>query len=512
MPCCKVLSEHIDMKSKHTQTGWRICRLLIAVTCGLIVFAAKTHADLKFAELFKTNCILQRDAPLNVYGSGAAPGSSVTVQYSRQGLTETATATAGDGGEWLVVLPSLPASFEPATLKVSADGDSKTVSNVLVGEVWLAAGQSNMQMPFDWLPKAVKAERMQSINEPYIRFAKTAPYFSDTPQEDYPYGPKVNKVVWPSGSYEEKGVHRVRYMPMVSFYFAQELYRELNVPIGIIAVAYSGTRIRSWMTEEAIEVAAPAALNNPGTGANQPAGCYNRMIHPARNYTIRGVIWYQGEDDTKIDSAGDRPDQYRKLFPALIRSWRSIFKNPDMPFYFVQLCQFNQSGSHDWPALRSAQQMGLSEPNTGMAVTIDSGNPKNIHPTDKEIPGERLARLALKRTYGKSSIIDSGPFFSRADYNSDGTVRIHFTDIADGLVGDATLNGFELAGADGRYHQAVASIDSKTNTVVLSSTDVSTPESVRYAWKSHFSDANPLTLKNSAGLPAAPFQTQKSEG
>lgn len=476
------------MKRYPGVTPSRCLARLAGIIIGLTTFSLSASATVAFASLFKTNSVLQRDMPLNVYGTGA-PGEQVTVTYARTGYSKSASATTDAGGRWLAVLPALPASFNPATLTATGT-NTVALSNVLVGEVWLAAGQSNMQMTFDWGDQAA----LSQINEPYVRRFSISPWYSSTPLDDYPSG------AWSTGSVQNEAL----YFSQASYYFAKQLRDQLNVPVGMLPVALSGTRIRSWMTTDAIssDPAGVFALANPGNDQNSPAACYNAMINPVLKHTFRGVIWYQGESD----ATDTRPDQYRTLFPTLIRSWREDFGRPSMPFYFVQLPQYNAGPYNDWPAMRAAQAMGLKETGTGMAVMIDSGESGNIHPHDKPLVGERLGRLALKRTYGQASVVDSGPLFGSVDFESDGTVRVHFTDVGGGLTGASSLNGFELAGTDEVFHSASAVIDSSGSAVLVSSTAVPIPVRIRYAWSNHYPSGSPLSLANSAGLPAAPFE------
>jgi sialate O-acetylesterase len=497
-------------------------------------YCAPASADVKLARLFTNHTVLQRDTAIPIWGT-ADPGEQVNVVIG----TDKATATADTQGNWMVKLPQHPASAQPAEIAVT--GKNKiTVHDVLVGDVWLASGQSNMEMAFFWTAQGKAAAK--TIDSPMIRIFKVQASPKETPQ-----------TTLDRGGWAVCGAkHSVENLTQLGYYFARELQQKLGIPIGIIDSSSSGTSIDAWMSVEtlAADPAAPAikerwqkhladypakkakyeadkaaweaakaaaqAEGKPfkkqspwppsGPGSTQsPSGLYNSMIHPLIPYALRGAIWYQGENNTKTAKL------YRTLFPSLIQGWRTAFAQNELPFYWVQLPNYNMGTEFgdDWAGVREAQAMALSLPGTGQAVTIDIGDSNNVHPNNKPEVARRLALIALARTYGDKTIVDSGPVFDRAEFRGGDPVRIHFKQVAAGLknkAGDGvgTLAGFELAGEDKRFRPAEARIDVATNTVLVSSKSVPAPVAIRYAW--HNNPAG-LTLANSEGLPLAPFRT-----
>lgn len=496
--------------------------ILAAAVCACV--PTPSSANVKLARVFGECMVLQRDKPLPVWGA-ADPGEEITVTLG----TDKASVTADAAGKWLVRLPARPATAEPIEMTVTGK-NRIALKNILVGDVWLASGQSNMQFAFFWAKTG--QEELQNADYPLIRFFNVATCSSDTPRD-------LDRGGWnictPKGA--------MNYSKL-AYYFARDIHRKTNVPIGIISSAFSGTAIDAWMdapslaadpagaallerwqkvleeypakkeryveakaaweAEKAAAVAAgqkfaKPAPNPPASPGSQsaPSSLYNAMIHPFVPLALRGVIWYQGENNTKA------PEQYRTLFPSLIKGWRTAFGQSDLPFYWVQLTIYNTADGN-WPGLREAQTAALALPHTGQAVTIDIGEGSNIHPNNKEEVGRRLALIALARTYGDKSVVDSGPVFERAEF-SGGAARIHLRSLAGGLQKKdpaAPIAGFEIAGADKIFRPAAAEIDGAT--LLIKSPSVSEPAAVRYAWRNNIGGLN---LLNSAGLPLAPFRT-----
>lgn len=506
--------------------------ILFAAVCA--GFCVPAGADVTLARLFRDHAVLQRDAAIPVWGT-ADPGEQVAVVVGN----DRSTATADAQGHWRVTLPPRPASAQGVEIAVTGK-NRITVRDVLVGDVWLASGQSNMEMAFFWTEQGKAAAK--AVDVPLIRIFKVKAKPQETPQ------PSLEQGGWTVCTPGNNVVN----LTQLGYYFARELQQKLGVPIGIIDSSCSGTSIDAWMSAAALAAdpagpavherwqkrlaeypaakaryeeakaaweaakAAAKAEGKPftkpspwppsGPGSTQaPSGLYNAMIHPLVPYGLRGVIWYQGENNTK------RPDLYRTLLPSLIRGWRSDFARNELPFYWVQLPNYNMGTEFgdDWAGLREAQAMALALPNTGQAVTIDIGEGNNIHPNNKPEVARRLALVALARTYGDKTVRDSGPVFDRAEFHGGDPVRIHFKQVAAGLKNKAgddagPLAGFEMAGADKVFHPAEARLDGATNTVRVSAKGVPAPVAVRYAWRN-----NPtgLNLVNSAGLPLAPFRT-----
>lgn len=488
----------------------------------LLSLGATAHANIVLAPLFTDNAVLQRDKPVPVWGTADA-GEKVTVSFAGQ----TVAATADAAGKWSATLAALPANATPANLVVTGS-NTVTLTNVVVGEVWLASGQSNME----WVLKNVYDASLDvagSAANPLIRHIKIARKVSDTP------------LTTATGAWEVADPKTTGEFTAVGYYFALDLYRVLNVPVGIINSSWGGTRVEAWMDPVALKTdpafasvanewtqrleaysaakakyeaavavwkdeqsaaktagkpfmkRAPSEPAAPG-GLWTPSGLNNGMIAPLVPYALRGVIWYQGE------SNAGKAAEYRALFSALITGWRNQFAQGDFPFYWVQLANFQSASDTNWAFLREAQTQTLALPATGQAVTVDIGNLNDIHPRNKKDVGRRLARLALARTYDQK-IVDSGPVFVRAVREGDG-FRVSFTEIHRGLIAPLnTLGGFELAGEDKVFKPANAKIEK--DTVFVTSAEVPAPVAVRYAWRN-----SPLAgLFNLEGLPAVPFRS-----
>ena len=486
--------------------------------------AGAAHADVHLPALFSDNMVLQRDAPIPVFGTAAA-GESVTVSLG----TAKGAATAGADGKWLVKLAALPATD---SLELTVSGkNAVTVHNVAIGEVWLCSGQSNMAL--DVSGSEGSKEMIASSTNPRLRLFKVAMTPADRPQSDV------------QGQWTPAAPATVARFSAVGYYFGRNLQKELNVPVGLVCSAVGATSAGAWMSREALledpavakvvtswdqtlagypaakkqydEVAmvqwqadadkAKAAgqpepkkppLPRGPWMANRPTALFNGMIAPLMPYGIKGVIWYQGENNA---GAGR---QYRTTFPRLIKDWRERWGQGDFPFLFVQLAAFKKrqeapSEASEWAEVREAQFMTTAVPHTAMASAIDIGDADNIHPRNKQEVGRRLALAALSTEYGRPGEFAGPAYLSFAV--EDSKIRLRFTH-ADGLQphGDKLL-GFAIAGADKNFVWADATIDG--NSVVLSNPMVTAPTAARYSWAN-----NPIgNLYNNAGLPASPFRT-----
>ncbi|MDR2674679.1 MAG: serine hydrolase [Opitutaceae bacterium] len=494
--------------------------LLFLLVCDVL------RADVSPAPLFCDGAVLQRGKPVPVWGT-AAPGERVSVAFAGN----TLSTVAGAGGQWRATLPAMPASGEPRDLIISGN-NRIDIKNVVVGEVWLASGQSNMERI---LRRTYSGdfETAAAIHPP-VRHFKVAWKVSHVPLGEA------------GGKWEEASAAAVGEFTAVGYHFAGALWRALGVPVGIINSSWGGTRIEAWMDREAAgasngaefaliyerwrevlknypaaragyeaaraawEKERDAAAENggafsrrpppppPGPGhQDTPCGLYNGMIHPLVPYAMSGMLWYQGE------SNAGRADEYHAFFSAMIHGWRRAFGQGELPFYWVQLANYkhNGAGNADYALLREAQARTLALPRTGQAVTIDIGDVNDIHPLNKREVGWRLARLALARDYGLASIADSGPEFRRAGRERDG-MRVFFKPSKSPLASPRGVlpAGFELAGADGAWHPAAARIEG--GTIFAGSPAAPRPAAVRYAWK----NAPEAGLFNEAGLPAAPFR------
>lgn len=490
-------------------------------------------ADVVPAPLFQDRAVLQQGRPVPVWGT-AQPGEKITVTYARRGVTGSASATAGPDGRWRAALPALQASAEPATLTF-AGRNTVTLSDILVGEVWLCSGQSNMAWLLKWARDGKAA--IAAADRPLIRHFKIKQASARAPSST------LDGALWETASPATAGDFTA-----VGYLFAVELQSSLGVPVGIINASYGGTPVESWMSDASLRSApalksvldrvdritaawpatlaryradteawkqAEAAAKAEGRSfttpkPRQPVGpghpympsqAYNAMLHPLVGYGLRGTLWYQGEANAGGSETAAPPSDYAVLFRSLIRHWRADWAQGDFPFLFVQLANYKDGDADglSWSALREAQAAALAEPATGMAVAIDVGDPDDIHPRDKQSVAHRLAALALKQVYGRADVVADGPSLLRWTV-SGSAARLEF-DHAQGLA-LTSPSGFELAGSDRVFHPAEARIDRAT-TVIVSSPSVPAPVAVRYAWR----NAPSAGLKNTAGLPAAPFRT-----
>lgn len=480
---------------QHTTTPFRHvnCLWLVLAFAWTALAAAAARADVVLPAIFGDHMVLQADRDVPVWGT-AEPGEAVTVRVQGQ----QKRTTAGPDGRWRVTLDPLEAGGEPTEVVVRGN-NAITFRDVLVGEVWLCSGQSNMGYPLKHAAGGAKA--VKAADRPRLRLFTVGRVHPDTPQTTL------------TGQWKVCSPETVGGFSAVAYFFGVEVQDALDRPVGLIQASWGGTRAEAWLPREAFDALKlpyePAWTNEwlhpkPKRGSQAPAvarpheapaGLFNGMIAPLAGYALRGFVWYQGETNTAYG------EHYRDVLAALVASWRAAWGQGDAPFLVVQLPNFRNSRS--WPLLRAGQAAVAKElPNVGLAVTIDVGNPKNIHPAEKRTVGKRLALIARKLAYGED-VPYSGPTY-RALHVEGAEARIEFDHVHDGLKkkgGD--LAGFELAGADGTFHAAAARIDG--DQVVLTAPGVPAPRAVRYAW-SNDPEAN---LYNSADLPAAPFEAKR---
>ncbi len=514
---------------------WLLC------LAGWLALAAPAAADVKLPGFFGDNQVLQRDLPVPIWG-WAKPGETVTVTFAGQ----TKTATTDAEGRWLVKLEPLPANDQPAVLTVAA-ANQLECKNVLVGDVWVCSGQSNMEMTVFGSLDAAKF--IAEAKYPAIRQVRIPKNNQAKPQADV------------KGNWAVCSPDTVSNFTAAGYYFAREIHRELKVPVGLIFTSWGGTCIETWicpqgyaavpelqdLTEKvqswdattapgqaawgksladlkawlpvaeaalAAKQAVPDApgLPQPGDSQMVPTKLYNGMIHPLLPYAIKGALWYQGEAN------GGEGDSYFRKMQALIQGWRQVWGQRDFPFYFVQLPNFQAvldtpGAGNGWARLREAQLKTLSLPNTGMAVAIDLGEAQDVHPRNKQEVGRRLAQWALKQTYGRD-VVPSGPIYKGQKIEGD-RIRISFDYAGSGLmvgqkkgleptqaVAGGQVKRLAIAGADKKFVWAQAKIEGAE--LVVSSPQVKQPVAVRYAFSMNPEGCN---LYNQEGLPASPFRT-----
>lgn len=457
---------------------------------------------LKAAHIFGDNMVLQRGKKIPIWGRGV-PGQPVRIQVGNRSWQSRADKQSGI---WQIDLDSLPVGSNYSLMITQPKQDTILFKNVAVGEVWLCSGQSNMEWPVR-LSNNAEAEAA-AANFPLIRHVKVTRRASLAPEDSLAVG-----------SWEVTVPQTAPHFSAVAYFFARHLYDSLKVPIGLINSSWGGTQVESWISRERLATLPDIASELPRvpmagdslTNAliqrnpnRYPTILYNAMIYPLQRYALRGVIWYQGETNA------ERAVQYAQTFPLLIKDWRKQW-GEELPFLFVQLANWkaaggnSQNGGSEWAELREAQQSALQLPQTAMAVTIDIGNSEDIHPRNKQDVGKRLALQALHLVY-KRDIAFTHPTFAEK-VMEDETLMLYFRNTYGKLIAKndryGYVRGFELAGKDGVFYPAQARIIGNDR-MILSCTQVSRPEYVRYAWADDPADAN---VFNAIGLPLAPFRT-----
>lgn len=516
-------------------------RQLLALLAALLLAPASglQAAEPKLSGVFCDHAVLQRDMPVPIWG-WSTPDDAVTVEFAGQ----TKTTTAEAGGQWRVTLDPMPASAEPRELRVSGRSGVALCQDVVVGEVWLASGQSNMHWTF---AKEHGIERndeeLDAARDPLVRQLTVSKRCSPDPVRT-PTGQ------WHACTRETLLENGLWGDSALAYLYARDLRQKLGVPVGVINASMGGVAIECWTSEEAQRKApelrslletwdareaafepvraeqeaayqtrldtwreavkkaraagtapppAPPKPQDPRLDGKRPGNYFNAMISPLIPYAIRGAIWYQGESNAKSVETGLL---YRKQLPLLIGDWRARW-GYDFPFAWVQLPNYGGGGvSQDaWVLVREAMLKSLAVPKTGMALAIDIGDPKDVHPRNKQDVAHRLARWALGDVYRQPTGATSGPL--PAGHEVHGTEMILSFKHTDGglLAKGAELKGFLIAGEDRQWKQAAARIEGVT--VKVSHPEVEKPMAVRYAWA-----ANPeCNLFNGAGLPASPFRT-----
>jgi sialate O-acetylesterase len=466
---------------------------------ALVLCAAPCLADVRLPKILGSNMVLQRDSEVTIWGwSDAGEEVRVTCDW----LDTAARVDADADGKWQVSIKTGEAGG-PHSMTI-AGKNSITLEQILFGQVWIGSGQSNMEMPLVAVSGAYtsikdSATEVAEAKYPEIRIFQAGNFSSKEPLDDVESGISMYGIPPAACKWQACTPATIPTFASTAYFFARELHTKLNVPIGIIDASWGGTSAETWVPASGLKALGfTAELEQAATLPQKPdqkipTRLYNGMIHPLRKFTIKGVVWYQGEGN-----AG-RADKYRQLFSTMIREWREAF-GYEFSFYFVQISPFNY-GDVNAAYLREAQLETLSLPKTGLAVTMDIGNLSDIHPKNKQEVGRRLALWALANDYGRD-VVCSGPVY-REWVPSDGQARLKFDHVGGGL---ATRDGeppshFEIAGADQVFHQATAVIEG--NEVVVSSAQVAEPKAVRYAFTSN---AMP-NLMNKKGLPASSFRT-----
>jgi sialate O-acetylesterase len=503
--------------------------VIVAICFGLIsawlcISPWPANADVRMPHVFSNSMVLQRDMPVPVWG-WAEPGEEVTVKFAGQELKAKADAK----GKWMVKLTAMKAGG-PFDMEIIGKNTIK-ITDILIGEVWVCSGQSNMQ--WGVASSANAQQEIAAADFPKIRLFGVPNVTAGLPAFDV------------SAAWTPCNPNTVPGFSAVGYFFGRELFKNLDVPIGLINVSWGGTRIEPWTPIEGFadipgvkdiydrilktqsdfhaafskqlddidkwvedarkalaggEMLTPLAyVQHPLNSAGEPTGIYNAMVSPLVPYAIRGAIWYQGESNRGEGML------YLEKMKALIAGWRKVWNQGDFPFYYVQLAPYRYDANlYQLPEIWEAQTAALSIPNTGMAVTTDIGNIVDIHPTNKQDVGKRLSLWALAKTYSKQGIVYSGPLFKSLAIEG-GKAVISFDNIGGGLASrdGKPLTWFEIAGDDKKFVKATATVQG--DKIEVTSPDVPKPVAVRFGWNQ---EAEP-NLMNKEGLPASPFRTDK---
>jgi len=516
---------------------WNRLALVLGIS-SFLVGPGASLANVKVPAIFSDHMVLQQQMAVPVWGTASA-GEQVTVTFREQ----KQTAAADESGKWHVKLQPLQVG-EPGELKIEGK-NTVTFHDVLVGEVWVCSGQSNMEMGISQVKDA--QEEIAAADYPKIRIFTVPKHVWPKPLADITQQPRApSDAHWLVCSPKTIAQGGWGGFSAAAYFFGRDLHKKMDVPVGLIHTSWGGTpaeawtpvsylqsdselspilerwgkqlvgfdeqlkqfsqKIESWQSAGAkLEDAPDASLpQDPRANPWWPSGLYNGMIAPILPYAMRGATWYQGE------SNANRAYQYRKLLPAMIKSWRDAWGEGEFPFLIVSLANFTpvaqEPGDSDWAELREAQAMTAAQPHNAQALAIDIGDANDIHPKDKQTVGARLALAARAIAYGEQ-IEFSGPWYDSMKIDGD-TVRLNFKHVDGGLItrGGDTVKGFQIAGDDHTWHWADAKINGSS--VVVHSDEVPHPAAVRYAWAN-----NPVcNLYNKDGLPAVPFRTDDWKG
>jgi sialate O-acetylesterase len=470
---------------------------MVSLFLGFVLSVVAVSAEIKVASVLGDNMVLQRNAVVKLWGK-ASPNKKMSVKTEWNNVTFSTTCK--ENGDWDIKVKTTDAGG-PYTIQISQGEDKVLLKNILLGEVWVCSGQSNMEMPisgYGYQPILGSADALLDADNSQIRLFTVKKSAMDTPQDTC------------GGSWLMANAESVGKFSAVGYFYAKLLQQKLNVPVGMIFSSVGGTRIESWMSDEAMKSFPEATkkLSKISKKEQQPTKLYNGMIHPIINYTIKGVIWYQGESNRN-----DYQD-YAKLLPVMVDSWRNDFGLGLFPFYYVQIAPYayNDCKALQSSFLREAQFKALFNiPNSGMVCTLDLGNEHWIHPSDKAPVAKRLALYALSETYNFKGLPYKSPIYKSMAV-TDSIVTLNFDNAETGMTTyDKGVDCFEIAGRDSVFYPAkLIPLNNENRKVQIVSSKVKTPVAVRYAFQNF-----PKTegyLYNTAGLPLFPFRTDTWQG
>ncbi|NEU07040.1 sialate O-acetylesterase [Flavihumibacter sp. R14] len=456
---------------------------------ALFLAALNVSGKILLPSVIADNMVLQQNSKVALWGKAKVNSRIlITTSWNKK---EYATGSDEKNGSWKLLVET-PSAGGPFQITIS-DGEKLTLTNILIGEVWVCSGQSNMEMPvkgFINQPTLNSNEILMDADNPQIRLIRYERDLTRTPQYDCK-----------STSWQVSNAQSVKDFSAVGYQFAQILQRKLKVPVGIIMSTWGGTKIEAWMTENSLksfpEIKIPAVSDTAKIIKNDPAVLFNAMINPIIGYGIKGVVWYQGEQNRSNHHI------YDKLMVSMVKEWRTLWNRDEFPFYYVQIAPYKYKdviGPAD--LLREAQLKASKQiPNSGMVVSMDVGAENFIHPPDKTTISKRLANWALANNYGMKGLAYASPVYKSMKIDKD-VATIFFENVENGLSSFGnTLSAFEVAGEDKVFYPAKARITATG--VTVQSDQVKSPVAVRYAFK----DWIVGDLFNTEGLPASPFRT-----
>ena len=462
-------------------------RRLLCLVLNVLLGVVAAHARVILPSIFSDNMVLQQKDEVPLWGK-AAPRKAISIITSWN--NKKYTVVSDSEGAWRIKVTT-PTAGGPYTI-IFSDGEKLTLQNILIGEVWICSGQSNMEMPvkgFGNQPILGSSDILFDADNSQIRLIRFERAMSRTPQAD-----------GHSTSWQVSDAESAREFSAVGYQFAQMLQRKLKVPVGMIMSTWGGTKIEAWMSESSLkafpDISIPALNDTARIIKNDPTVLFNAMIHPFLGYGVKGVLWYQGEQNRS------NPQLYDRLMVAMVNEWRGRW-NRDFPFYYVQIAPFKYKDTIGPANLLREAQLKASTliPNAGMVVTMDVGAEHFIHPPDKTTIARRLAYWAMANTYGMKGLPFASPVFKSMTIDN-GAAIISFHYAENGLTSfGKALSAFEIAGEDKVFYPATARITGRG--VVVQSDGVKKPVAVRYAFK----DWVEGDLFNTEGLPASPFRT-----
>jgi sialate O-acetylesterase len=450
-----------------------------------LLFSLNSFSKVTLPAIIGSGMVLQQQGNATLWGK-AKSGSKITVITSWN--QKAYVASVAKDGAWKLSVAT-PKAGGPYSISFN-DGEKLVLNDILIGEVWLCSGQSNMEMPvrgYNNQPIANSNDLLADAEEPGVRLFRIEKNMSRTPLTEL------------NAKWEHTNAETVGQFSAVGYQFARMLQQKLKVPVGIIQSAYGGTIIEAWMDKKSF--AGVTDFKIPADTVkmikNEPFVLFNAMINPIVGFNIKGALWYQGENNWFT------ADTYDKKMEAMVKEWRSVWGCGDFSFYYVQLApNIYPNGKDKLPIIYEKQAKAMQLiPNSGMVVSVDAGSQTTIHPPDKTIISKRLLYWALAKTYQKKGVAYTGPTYQSLKI-SDNKVIVSFDEIPTGLTAyNKQLISFEIAGTDQVFHPAIAVISGKT--VIVQSNEVKSPVAVRYAFK----DRSEGNLYNVEGLPAAPFRT-----